>query len=255
MWVAMSTEFADMRKIEMEEREIWAFFGTIQQKLERRRLERERSIERSLSSLAFKLSMLRQAKKELDLYLSSSFNVFTHIRPNENTLSDIIADMLDPQGSHGQKDVFLREFLRITGQMHILDPEKCWVAREKHTDYIEHTRRRIDITIDLGVCGIGIENKPWAVEQPDQIKDYVEYMKKRYSDFAIVYLSREGSEPQSINEKEREKLIREKKLVIFSYGLELRDWLERCYKECKSEKFRWFLRDFIEYIDNTFTIS
>jgi hypothetical protein len=33
---------------------------------------------------------------------ASSFNVFTLIEPDENKLSDIIADLLDPQGRHGQ---------------------------------------------------------------------------------------------------------------------------------------------------------
>ena len=65
---------------------------------------------------------------------------------------------------------------------------------------------------------MGIENKPWAIEQTDQIKDYVEHMRAKYGDFAIVYLSGDGSEPQSIDEQERVKLTRANRLIVFSYN-------------------------------------
>ena len=236
----------------MDESKVRAFFEGIRNDLQRAHFQRRGSIERFLSSLGFKLTTFRTAKKELDLYLSSGFNVFEHIQPDENALSDIISDMLDAQGTHGQKDLFLRQFLKAIGHSEMLSDQRCRVRREDSTNYIKPMQRRIDMTLDFGRCAVGIENKPWAIEQTDQIKDYVEHMRAKYGDFAIVYLSGDGSEPQSIDEQERVKLTRANRLIVFSYNTNLRDWLESCFKECRSEKFRWFLKDFIEYIDNKF---
>ena len=236
----------------MDESRVRAFFEGIRNDLQRVHVERHGSIERFLSSLHFKLTTFRTAKKELDLYLSSGFNVFEHIQPDENALSDIIANMLDPQGTHGQKDLFLRQFLKAIGHSDMLSDQRCKVRRGDPTNYIKPMQRRIDITVEFGRCAVGIENKPWAIEQDNQIKDYVEHLRAKCSDFAIVYISGDGSEPQSINEHERESLTREKRLKVFPYKTNLRDWLESCFKECKSDKFRWFLHDFMEYIDNKF---
>jgi PD-(D/E)XK nuclease superfamily len=54
------------------------------------------------------------------------------------------------------------------------------VVREDATRYIIASQRRIDITIDFGNAGIGIENKPWAGEQPDQLRDYAAHLAKKY---------------------------------------------------------------------------
>src|SRR4051794_32824876 len=43
------------------------------------------------------------------------FNVFSLIKPDENRLSDILADLLDPDGPHGQGNLFLRLLLEQLG--------------------------------------------------------------------------------------------------------------------------------------------
>jgi hypothetical protein len=47
---------------------------------------------------------------ELDRQLARRFNAFRYISPNELRLSYIISDLLNPQGVHGQGNVFLRTF-------------------------------------------------------------------------------------------------------------------------------------------------
>jgi hypothetical protein len=71
--------------------------------------------------------------------------------------------------------------------------------REKATSLIENRRRRLDIVVDLKFFGIGIENKPWAGEQPAQIGDYVANLERRFAgNYKIIYLSAGGGEPTSI---------------------------------------------------------
>jgi len=129
----------------------------------------ERELKEFIFNIKFRLEIFQKAKDELDIYLASSFNVFDYIDPNENGLSDIIAELLNPNGSHGQGDIFLKGFLEII------------VEQKGYSTQNANLYRRIDITIefDSGKSAIGIENKPWAGEQEDQIKDYKEHLSKK----------------------------------------------------------------------------
>jgi hypothetical protein len=44
----------------------------------------------------------RAAQARLDVQLATGFSVFNFYRPDENGFSDILKDLLDPNGSHGQ---------------------------------------------------------------------------------------------------------------------------------------------------------
>lgn len=210
---------------------------------------------RYYSDLQFRLSLYNKAKKEMDTYISSDFNVFDYIQPNENKLSDIFADLLNPDGKHGQKDTFLKEFIKMLG---IVDFEyefiKCKITREDSTVYIKNSKRRIDITLNFeNRYEIGIENKPWDFEQENQLQDYNEHLSRKYNDnYCIAFLSGYGATPDSIDDELRKKLISEGKFRMLTYRNELICWLHECYKECKSEKIRIFLNDLKSYIENNF---
>ena len=129
------------------------------------------------SVLKEKLKFYRAAKQRLDPFFSTDFNVFKVIRPNENRLSEIIADLLDPDGSHGQRRRFLDAFLRRikpNALENLLKQEPRSVTCESQTVYIENSQRRIDILVAFENFGLAIENKPWATDQEEQLADYKE---------------------------------------------------------------------------------
>lgn len=199
--------------------------------------------------LDFRLNLFQTYKQSFDKYLASEFNVFQYILPNENRLSDIIADLLDPKGRHGQKEIFLKEFIEIVGKSGKCDVLKGKIIREKTTDYILNSQRRIDIIIDFGDFGIGIENKPWAIDQKDQLKEYDQHLMKKYKDsYLLIYLTATGSDPDSLSKSEIEFLKNQEKFLNMAYPDKFNTWLESCYKQSDSEKIRMFLRDFIKYI-------
>jgi hypothetical protein len=213
-----------------------------------------REIESYFSSLQTCLDLVRPALRELDQYVAGGFNVFDYIRPDENELSDILADFLDRNGCHGQGDIFLRSFLTVVRLDHLQSCGHVKIVREDPTMYISRSSRKIDITADFdsGSFGIGIENKPWAGEQEDQVKEYSQHLERKYRDnYRLVYLSGNGNEPQSIGDQERENLKKSGHLIIFPYW-EIKSWLDTCYRDCRAEKVRWFLKDFSEYISREF---
>ena len=123
------------------------------------------------------------------------------------------------------------------------------IFREDTTIYIEHSARRIDITIDFGNLAIGIENKPWATEQSSQLEDYKNHLRKKYgSNFILFYLTGDGHKPQTLKEASS-------KVKMLSYNLHIMKWLTECYRKSKADKIRWFLLDFITYIEQTFPLT
>ncbi|MBL8234025.1 MAG: PD-(D/E)XK nuclease family protein [Bryobacterales bacterium] len=204
------------------------------------------------SALDFRLDLLDQGRRSLNVYLSLEFNVFDYIDPNENRISQVIADMLNPRGRHGQGKIFLDRFLTVIGQ-----EEQVFRSAQARVHYqtptTASTAGLIDITIDLADFGVGIENKPWAIEQNSQLERYRRHLADRYGGrFCLVFLEGRGSGPTSISEQTRRELESVGKFRTLHYQPDLRNWIEWCAKESQSDKLRWFLRDFIGYIDREF---
>lgn len=214
------------------------------------------ALERYYSDLRFRLDNFAVARRKLDKYLSSEFNVLKLIDPDENRLSDIISDLLDSRGTHGQGELFLKLFLDAIDLSSRYNPDYR-VVREDVTAYIGNSGRRIDVTVDFGTFGIGIENKPWASDLEEQVSDYILHLDKKYcGNYALVYMPGDGRDPGSIkDEKELASLKSRGKLHVLAYSAELLKWLYACHSDCESDKYRWFLRDLIAYIDANFNCA
>lgn len=199
-------------------------------------------------------------KRELDRYLSTDFNFIDIIAPDEVKISYILSLLLDPNGTHGQGSKFLEIFLdklEKLGLNKISDVSSVEIIREKYTDLLEEGKqnRRIDLFINVNGIAIAIENKPWAGEQEDQLEDYFRYLKKLKNrggvkDFLLVYLHGTEEGPHSISKETIES--DSDKFVFTSYRKLLIPWLEECYKECESQKVRFFIKDFLIWIEKNF---
>ncbi len=212
-------------------------------------------------------SRLKSYREFLKLHaaeLAPSFSSFDFIKPDENRLSDIIAFLLNPNENHEQGARFFKSFVEfIQKRLSIpdnvgLNLSASTVAREKATNTIENSNRRIDIeiTLDHGKekTGIGIENKPWANDQESQLTDYINHLEKKYNGrFYFIYLSGQGNPPSdnSLNKAELKRLEKEGKLAVISYR-ELKEWIDNCAMNCMSERVRSFLKDFSIYSEHEF---
>jgi hypothetical protein len=222
----------------------------------------EKSYEKELDTffqpLILNYRLIGEAEKQFNKFLASDFNLVGIFFPDENRISDIIANLLKPNGKHGQGEVFLLKFLEIlnreleNNQLNIetLDLSKAEIYRE----YAIDEKRRIDILIKFANgFVIGIENKPWAGEQIRQLEDYSKFLKSTSKEnYLLVYLTGYEIEALSIDKNLKEELKRKSKFLETDYQKLLIPWLEECYKECRAEKVRWFLLDFINWIKNNF---
>lgn len=148
------------------------------------------------------LDALRPAVVELDRHLARRFNFFHSIRFDENPISDVFAYLLNPDETHGQGELFLREFLVDVKDLAdvVVDwwPVSSWscvrVDREMVTTRIKK-ECKIDIVIafDCDRTAIAIENKArGAKDQPQQLCNYAKHLGKQYKHFRLIYLTPDG---------------------------------------------------------------
>jgi hypothetical protein len=216
--------------------------------------EVEQRVKRYIASLRTHLERAREQIRQHNLHHADAFTVFDYIEPDENCLSDILADLLNPRGPHGQGDCFLQLFMRTMGVPLPCDSQRVTITREERTRFLPNPLRRIDVLLDFDTFGIGIENKPWAEEQPDQVKDYLDHLRRRYGEaFLLVYLSGDGSAPPSVPFVELVRLKERKQFRLVAYPIELCLWVDDCVKNCQAEKVRWFLRDLASYLRRWFS--
>jgi hypothetical protein len=222
--------------------------------------QRESSIylDRFFTPLLTEYRSYRKWKDKFNKYLSEDFNLVEIFSPDENRISDIIVSLLNPNAGHGQGSLFLQIFISLLNQLSgnlnfEEDPKNVFINREYYT----YQGRRIDIMIELDNFVIGIENKPWTRDQKDQIRDYNEFLsnyfgKYKGKKYILIYLSGDGSSPSSIKKEERKVLEKEGRLMVLSYSRFLNRWLNESYPLCESEKLRYFVKDFIQWVNKNF---
>jgi hypothetical protein len=189
-----------------------------------------------LNEVAFNIGTLRQAKKRFAAKLAPEFSIFDYLHADEMALSSCIAGLLDPCGNHGQGMVFW-----------INRCETCLVTTEKQAN----GQRRIDVHLAFDEGFIGIENKPWAGDQPKQLADYAEYLRDSASvsnmSWLLVYLSNGEPSKESIPLKERQDLYNTKNFEIANYQILIK-WLERCRVKSKAPNVSMFVEELIKFV-------
>lgn len=200
-------------------------------------------------------------ESRLELLASPRFSVFQYIsKKNENNISSIIASLLDPKGTHGQKSLFLKEFIKqinkkIDLNFNSLEFDLTKIITESSTDTLQKPGRRIDIVVIGTNWVIGIENKPYTYEQKDQIADYTEHLKNKYKDKQIyfLYLSGKNTLSSSHDKNQPPILMGYNRGTSNDDGLYLSDWLKASRDLCQVDKVRHFCDDFLRFVQENFT--
>ena len=88
--------------------------------------------------------------------------VFDYIRPDENRLSDILADLLDPLGVDAQGPLFVRRFFEHMGIRRALADDVLLGLRVRREAVTTHllANRRIDLTLEVGSFAVGVSSSP-----------------------------------------------------------------------------------------------
>lgn len=193
--------------------------------------------------IGHQLPVLDAIKAGAELYGSPRLNAFDLFRPDENKLSSLIADLLHPRGAHGQGSLFLNELLRSVDLPVAGMNDHVSVKREVPTQ----EKRRIDLVLETPDVIVGVENKPWAVQQPDQLSDYLEALRRwaGTKQVALIFLSHQ----------EAKTAIGEVVAVTFvkdDAGPSLEAVLTSALKKVRSDRARIHVQELLSYLQVEF---
>lgn len=190
-------------------------------------------------------SLLRQTEKiiekhdAIDKATGAKFNIFTILERDrsETRHSRLLAELLNPKGSHGQGGVYLKLFYQVfeeelktywskNDNSFKIDifAEKASVHTEQSNN-IDGKQGFIDIVVETNEFAIVIENKIDAGDQEAQLERYEQ--SKKGKNVLLIYLTPDGREPSS-NSK---GILSQKSIVLMSYSFHIIKWLEMCIKE------------------------
>ena len=184
------------------------------------------------------------------------FNVFNVLGLSSNetrTHSAFLAELLNPYGSHGMGDLFLKNFLLYA---HIedlnLETKNAYVEVERSIGEIDEDYEhggRIDLIVESAAGkGIIIENKIYAVDQPKQLVRYHNYAEATYSDYRLLYLSLDKGEASVDSTKGNNvQLISGEDYLSITYRNEILKWLNDCLEELPKDKVVYIILK--QYID------
>ena len=181
------------------------------------------------------------------------FNVLGLSSSETRTHSAFIAELLNPYGSHGMGDLFLRKFLPYA---HIedlnLDTKNAYVEVERSIGEIDDDYEhggRIDLIIEsTGSKGVIIENKIYAIDQPKQLVRYYHYAESTYRDYRLLYLSLDKEKASSASTEGKEvKLVAGENYLTITYRNEILQWLNDCLNELPKDKVVYLIVK--QYID------
>ena len=175
-----------------------------------------------VKNLLNQVSIISKKNAEILDATGGRFNMFQICGVNhyENTHSAIIAEFLNPNGTHGLKSKLLECFIESLGEfftVKIFNHEKSRVRTEHSTE-----QGRIDILLeDNQNKAIIIENKIYANDQPEQLKRYNRYAQNYKNGYQILYLTLFGDNAS-------EQSAQGVSYLSISYKESIINWLEKC---------------------------
>lgn len=179
-----------------------------------------------VQQIVSKANLLREEKDEK----GENFNVFEILnlsKYEEKLHTPFIAELLNPNGSHGLKDQFLHAFFKSVHIDMDFDYKSASVKSEFDIGYITRDRKkggRIDIFIqDKYKNSVIIENKIYADDQVNQLLRYDNYAKDNHFNYRLLYLTLNGTPASDCSVGGRDI-----NYECISYREAILKWLEEC---------------------------
>ena len=219
----------------------------------------QRELERFFAEVAPRLDTAATLDAELDQQLARRFNVFRYLRADEVGFSRMIADLLDPNGDHGQGTLFLK---LLTDKLEFAKGANLGKAKVKRERKIDGRSLDISVEIDDEHC-LAIESKSnFAGDGESQVEDYLKSL-KRYRNSLLLYLSPHGAGPteasvgpQTVKELKTKtprnfaimpcdssRAPSDDEFDELRLSFSLVDWLADCRRNCDVDRLHWYLRE------------
>ena len=179
-------------------------------------------------------------KLELELNKPNIFEILK-ISKTEIRHSNFLSWLLNPRGSHGLGEVFIKRFIReIFSSDKVADIDQIEVSKlDLSKVEIRREWKNIDILIIFDDIVICIENKVYSKEHSNQLKRYKEIINNEFSDRrqSFVYLTPYGDS----SEEETESYVS----LSYYYIVEILDRIIEIYDESIIVSVKQYIKDYL----------
>jgi len=199
---------------------------------------------KNLTNLLGQFRLLKDKYDAVAAATGERFNVFSVLdreRREVTTHSRLLAELLNPKGSHGRGAVFLRLFFEA------LDVKETFHSDAQMVNFQVTAEAwgghgSIDILIEGNEKCMVIENKIGADDQERQLGRYYDYAVKKVGGnesvsgrIVVVYLTLDGRAPSDgtlgTNSDKQKFKLDTKDVLCVSYCTHIVKWLDSCIKE------------------------
>ncbi|MEZ9449461.1 PD-(D/E)XK nuclease family protein [Vibrio splendidus] len=181
-----------------------------------------------IDKLLKEISLINLKYEKLQEVTESDFNVFSILRNESDEValhSRFIGELLNPEGSHNQGEVFQQIFLQQLQDENLRFKSQFSLEVERHMG----KHGRVDLLLSSQRDAIVIENKINAADQPKQLQRYKEALSDYHCSKTkhLYYLTLFGTAP---SEESLGSLSCEEVNCI-SYKTDIKQWLTSCARE------------------------
>ena len=175
--------------------------------------------------LLAQINQILDIKNRMPLQPGKYFNVFSLLgceRQEVTVHSRMLYELLNPNGSHGCGDLFLRAFFDSVLQKPY-PKSGATIRREASIGRETGVSGRIDLLIEGKSICYPIEVKVNAPDQPAQIARYDSFAKKQAKESQVFYLTLDGYEPSEDSTGGDNELAQ-----CISFCEDIYEWLLHC---------------------------
>ena len=172
------------------------------------------------------IKTILEIKQKTNHYRANNFTVFSALRnetDEEKTHTTFLYEILRPDGQHGMKDTFLKDFFKTVLKVDNYD-KTAKIFQECHIDPKDDNYGRLDLCIETNSARYPIEIKIYADDQDHQMERYHKFAKRKSEVSQVYYLTLNGHSP---SEKSLGKLS-ENDVICISFAKEIHAWLNNC---------------------------
>ena len=185
-------------------------------------------------------AMINKIPKDNSYYFDGKYTVFTAIKSEKREVTihiPFLYELLNPEGSHGLKDVFLKSFFKI-----VLHEYENYYRGETKV-FEEYTipenaevTGRIDLYIESPKACYPIEIKIDAKDQSGQIERYLTFAKNNKKHFKVLYLTLHGRKPSKDSMGELQNKNKNINVFSISFAGDFYSWITECVKLAEEKK-------------------
>lgn len=213
--------------------------------------DKEKNIAVLLDQVTQWNEIIVRAKSKYQAELAPDFSLIDWLNNDELALSRYLHFLLSAEATHGQSTLFLKNFLSLIAIYKNESPisiENCHYETRVDYEVILANGRRIDLLITSPEGIIGIENKPWAADQKNQLLDYAQCLSKTGKQWKLIYLCNSDPSEYTLPAETCED-ISDNILTISWHAVV--DWLMHCALYIRSGNVKLFVESLVKYINRS----